>query len=358
MARPWLILCLGLALASPAGADVERALRAELSGADLADFAVENLAGRMRISAAPGDRVVVIARVVGETADLAEAVKLERVPGEGSRATLRVRYPYDKVRTFEYVDPDHDKSWFFEELGSSSGYDYDGRRVRVSAGRGTRLWADLDVQVPVGRRRAFFRNLVGRIDADGLEGALGFAVGSADLRLRRLDGEVSVEGDSGDLQASGIKGRFRWDSASGDCRMDDFEGSELRFHAASGDLVARGIRARRVETDTSSGDVRFSSADMEEFQAESASGDIAVDVDGTRLASFRVTTSSGDVSLGLPPNAAFEAQADQSSGDMRVDFAGGMAVHDDEALVAYRHGTGGARIRVTTSSGDFTISPR
>ena len=43
---------------------------------------------------------------------------------------------------------------------------------------------------------------------------------------------------------------------------------------------------------------------------------------------------------------------------MIVGFAEGTAMHDDEALVGFRHGTGGAKIRVTTSSGDFMISPR
>jgi DUF4097 and DUF4098 domain-containing protein YvlB len=312
----------------------------------------------MRISAGSGDRITVVARVFGETAELADAVRLERVAGGGAKSTLRVRYPYEKVKVFEYVDPDHERRWPLHRFEGSSRYEYDGRSVRVSEGRGTRLWADLDIQVPSGRRQAFFRNLVGRIDADGLEGTLRFEVGSADLRLWRLDGEVSVEGESGDIQARGIKGSFRSDSSSGDCRLDDFDGQQFRFHASSGDLVARGVRARLVQTDTSSGDVSVSSADIEEFQAEAASGDISVAVDGTRLASFEVTTSSGDVSLGLPSNAAFEAEADQSSGDMRVDFPGGGAVYSDDALVGYRHGTGGAKIRVTTSSGDFSIRPR
>ena len=353
------ILLLGLGLASRASADeVQRTLRAELSGADLADFGVENLAGRMRISAGTEDKITVVARVFGQTAELADAVRLERVVGEGSRATLRVRYPYEKVKVFEYVDPDHDGHWPFDRMGGGSDYDYDGHPVRVHQGRGTRLWADLEVRVPAGRRQAFFRNLVGRIDADGLEGTLRFEVGSADLRLWRLDGEVSVESESGDIQARGLKGTFTSESSSGDCRLDDFDGQQFRFHASSGDLVARGVRARLVETDTSSGDVTLSSADVEEFQAEASSGDVAVEVDGTRLASFQVTTSSGDVRLGLPPTTAFEAEADQSSGDMYVDFPGGVSVRHEDTLVAYRHGQGGAKVRVTTSSGDFSITSR
>ena len=58
-----------------------------------------------------------------------------------------------------------------------------------------------------------------------------------------------------------------------------------------------------------------------------------MEVQGGRLASFSVTTSSGDVVLGLPADGSFDAEADQSSGDMVVGFAEGTAIHDDEALV-------------------------
>ena len=361
MIRRVLILALGFVLSlSAAASEVERTIRAELSGANAANFAIENLAGRMRVTSAASsvDRVTVVARVVAESAELADAVRVERVADGRSVATLRVRYPYDRVKTFRYVNPDHDRDWPFDRMNSSDAYDYDGRTVRVNEGRGTRLWVDLEVQVPAGRRQASFRNLVGRIEAEGLEGTLRFDVGSADLRLRKLDGEITLEGDSGDIRASAIRGSWTSDFASGDCRVDDFEGQRFRFHADSGDLAARNVRAQSVETETASGDVLVSSADIEDFQADAASGDIAVDVAGSRLASFRVTTASGNVSLGLPAAAAFDAEADQSSGDMTVGFAEGTAMHDDEALVGFRHGTGGARIRVTTASGDFSISPR
>src|SRR5262245_44738832 len=214
------ILVGGLGLSAPAlGADVERTIRAELSGADLVNFAVENLAGRMHVVAGSGDRVRVVGRVVAETAELADAVRIERV-GNGAAATLRVRYPYAQVRVFHYVDRDRDRDWPFSSMGSSSTYDYDGHRVRVNEGHGTRLWVDLDIEVPAGRREASFRNLVGKLEAEGLAGTLKFEVGSADLRLRRLDGDITLEGESGDIRANDIHGSWSSEFASGDCRLD------------------------------------------------------------------------------------------------------------------------------------------
>ncbi len=319
------ILVLGLVFsAAPArAADVMKTVQAELSGADLANFGVENLAGRMRITVGGTDRVTVTATVHAEDSALADAVRIERVTDGAAPATLRVRYPYAQVRTFRYEDPD--SRWNFSGFNPSTSFDYDGRDVRVNEGRGTRLWADLEVRVPAGARRAAFRNLVGRIDADGLQGTLRFEVASADLILRRLDGDVTLTGSSGDLRASDLRGSFDFESSSGDCEIDGFDGGTFAFHSSSGDLVARRVRASDVRTETSSGDVTLSSADVEGFEADASSGDVALAVDGSRLTQVEVTTSSGDVRLRLPDGAAFDAVADQSSGDMIVGFSGGQA---------------------------------
>ena len=85
-------------------------------------------------------------------------------------------------------------------------YTYDGHRVRVNRGRGTHLFADVEVQIPRGERTARFRNLVGQIEAQNLRGHLRFEVASADLRLGRLEGALELDGSSGDIRAHDIRG--------------------------------------------------------------------------------------------------------------------------------------------------------
>lgn len=347
---------LALAPASSRAADTVRTLKAELSGPDAAHFAVDNLVGTMRISAGSGAAVTVVATVYAESAELADAVRLERVAGEGGAAALRVRYPYDKVSTFRYRAPSDDGD-LVGAWASSSDYDYDGHHVRVSRGRGKWLHADLEIQVPAGRLRAGFRNLEGLLEADGLQGQLHFEVSSADMRLLRLDGDIELDGSSGDVRARDIKGNWKSDFSSGDTDLDGFEGGSLSFEASSGDIVLRSVRAKKADFDTSSGDVRLVDANLEEFSAKATSGDVALQAVGSGLKQVRITTSSGDVHLRLPAAAAFEVDADQSSGDMVVGFSDGESVNRHENLVGYRHGAGGARIRVKTSSGDLTISP-
>lgn len=340
--------------------ETTKTLEARLSEPDLPDFAVENLAGTMRVGPGAEGAVAVVATIHAESQALADGVRLERVAGEGGAATLRVRYP-PGVGAIRYRAP-VDEDTVSISLGllsfSSSRYRYDGRTYSVSPGHGKRLWADLEVRVPPRLIRARFKNLAGLLEAEGIEGALGFEVASADLRLRRLGGELSLNGSSGDIRAADIRGTWKSDFSSGDCQIDRFDGDSLAFHTSSGDVHARRVRARRVEIDTSSGDAAVQEADIEELRARASSGDISLAAEGSRLKEVRAHTSSGDVTLALPRGISFDAAADQSSGGMTVGFSDGTATRRREKLVAYRRGNGGALIRVETSSGDLEIAPR
>jgi hypothetical protein len=351
-------LLLGLALSAPArGGDVVRTVQAELSGQDLANFSVENLAGTMRITSGSGAAVTVVATIHAESQALADAVRLERVQAEGGASGLRVRYPYGEVSSFRYRAPGEGESWGFGNWESSSSYNYDGHRVRVGQGHGTRLWADLEVRVPQGTLNAAFRSRAGLIEAEGLRGQLRFDVSSADLRLTDLEGQLTLNGSSGDIRARDIKGTWKSDFSSGDCQIDGFDGDSFTLHTTSGDAVLRSVKARRAEFETTSGDVRLVDADLEELASEATSGDLAFENEGARLKDVRIRTSSGDVTLRLPSGAAFDLEADQSSGDMEVRFSDGTSTRNDDRVVGYRRGNGGAHIQVRTSSGDLTVSP-
>ncbi len=351
------VLALGALLASapPVRAETVRTVRAELTGADASRFAVENLLGTMRITAGTGSAIEIVATVHADTAELADAVRLERVSGGNGEATLRVRYPYDRISTFRYRERGDDDGFF--GWSSSESYEYDGHRVRINRGRGSSVYADLDVRVPAASVSAAFANLVGRVDADGIRGELAFRVSSADLRLRRLDGKLTLEGSSGDIRARDIKGSWSSDFSSGDCDLEGFEGDSLSFHTNSGDVGLRSVKARRAEFDSTSGDIRLTDADLQEFSARASSGDVTFEAAGTGLRDARIRTSSGDVSLRLPEGMSFDVDADQSSGDMDVRFSDGTEISHSDRVVGYRRGSGGAHIRVRTSSGDLTISP-
>ena len=351
-----LALSLSLAAELQAARDVSRTIRTELPEAPARGFAVENLAGHMRVTAGAGAALVIVATIHAESQALADAVRIDKVVS-GDATTLRVVYP--DVRTVRYPESTEEGSWPADFLFSSGGtHSYGGRSVRVSSHRGPIVFVDLEVQVPARGARARFLNLVGRLDAEGIEGHLRFEVSSADLRLERLGGDVDLHGESGDLRASDISGRFAWDSSSGDIRMDGFRGESLSLRTSSGDGQLSGVAADRVRVHTSSGDFQFLDADIGELDAESSSGNIELDDRGTRLKRVNVEASSGDVEVRLPRDAAFDAQAEQGSGDMDVGFSDGAARHRGDEIAGYRRGNGGATIRVKTTSGNLRIAPR
>lgn len=353
-----LIPALAMAIAAATAdsrAETVRTLKAELSGPDASRFAVENLVGTLRVTTGTGSAVEIVATIHAEKAELADAVRLERVPDGAAPVALRVRYPYDSVSTFRYRAPsdgDGLMGW-----STSDSFEYDGHRVRVNRGHGTWLYADLEVRVPSTRVQAYFSQRVGQIEAEELQGELGFRVASADLKLRRLDGKLTIEGSSGDIRARDIKGSWSSDFSSGDCDLVGFDGDLLSVHTSSGDASLRSVRARRAEFESTSGDLRLIEADLQELSAEATSGDVAFEAAGSGLKEARIRTSSGDVSLRLPVDANFDVEADQSSGDMDVLFSGGSVVNHRDRIVGYHRGSGGARIRVRTSSGDLTVSP-
>lgn len=357
----WLGLLAVIAFVPPcAQAEAERTLRAQLPGASTRPFAVENLLGSMRVTSGSSDAVVVVAIVHAEDDALASAVRLEEVRGDGGVRTLRVRYPSTpRVLRYPRRARNGGHEWngllFFGDANSER---YDGRRYRVSPHRGTLLYADVEIQVPARVAEAIFVERVGELRAEGLEGKLSFRVSSADLRLDRLRGEVDVSGSSGDIRASNISGAWRSHLSSGDCALEKFEGSSAAFHTSSGDVMVRGLVADRLSIETSSGDAHIRDGDVRELDAEASSGDLSFDSAGQRLARATVHSSSGDVQLALAADTSFRAEADQSSGDMRVRFEDGERRYRRRELVSFRRGTGGADIRVRTSSGDFTIGPR
>jgi len=345
-----------LLAARAAFGDVERTLQAEIPDAGRAGFAVENLAGTMRVVGGAGDTATIVATVHAADDALAGSVRIERVAGEGGLPTFHVQYP-DSNRSLRY--PRHGdgngSDWEFFNWGD--GVRYQGHSYRVSRNHGRLLFVDVEIRLPARIASGRFRNLVGKLEASGVEGKLGFEVESADLRLERLRGDLSVRGTSGDIEADDLGGS--WDSVftSGDCKLRGFHGERFSFHATSGDLDARDVQASSARIRTTSGDVLLRDADFQELESHSTSGNVEVDQKSTRLANMRVEATSGDVVLRLPHDASFQADTRHGSGDVEVRFHDAVSTPREEPSTV-RRGTGGAQIRVKTTSGNLTIAPR
>lgn len=357
------VACLALAPAVPAQAQATRELRVQLSGDPGRPFAVENLAGTMRVSAGTGDAVVAVARVHAESNDLAASVRFEQVTGTHGIPTLRVRYPVDRHRSFRYSAASgragDSFGWLEAFLGSMGGnnMEYDGVRVNVSSNRGVVLYADVEVQVPRRLLEATFKNRVGPVSGEGLRGRLRFDTGSGSVTVRGLEGDVVADTGSGTVHAEDVKGSFRCDTGSGDCDITGFTGEDLSCDTGSGNVRLVRVNARRLKLDTGSGDVQVREAEADELSADTGSGDVEVDLDGSRLSRVTADTGSGDVRLRLGAAAAFEVRASTGSGDVVSRYADAEAIRSGRKVVGYRRGDGRIRINAETGSGDVVLEP-
>ena len=347
-----------LALTSVASAETTRTVRAELSADALGHFAVENLAGTMRVVPASGRTVVAVATVHAETDALANAVRFEQVSGRMGVPTLRVRYPLDEESSLRY--PGRSKeSGFLGSIfgGSSSNTEYDGHKVKVSDKGGVLLYADVEVQVPRHLDNAVFRNLVGFLEGKGLEGKILFDSGSGDITIASVKGEIKTDTGSGDVTATDASGSFSCDTGSGDCDLTGFSGDTVHCEVGSGDVTIRKVTALHMDVHTGSGDVRVTEGDIEEFLAGTGSGSVRLENHGTRLTRVKADTGSGDVVLRLAPDASFEALADQGSGDLLVRYKDAEPIVRHKEVIGYRRGDARTKIDVDTGSGDLTIEP-
>jgi hypothetical protein len=345
-----------LGLCVPASAEATKTLRVQLSPAVTGRFVVENLAGFMRVVPGDGNDVEAVATVHAESEELAASVRFEEVVGDKGLPTLRVRYPLDRHTHYRYPGGEKGSSWLDFFTGGSS-FDYDRRRVRVSARSGVLLYADVEVRLPRRSVQARFRNCVGHMEGREVEGALTFDTGSGRVTLRQVRGEVVADTGSGDVAASGIEGSFRCDTGSGTCDVEGFAGADLTLDTGSGKVRAASVRAERVVVDTGSGDVRVLDADMGELSIDTGSGSVEVQAAGSKLVRVKADTGSGDVRLRLGPDASFEARADIGSGDLVNGYSDAQPILKRREVIGYRRGDARTRILVDTGSGDVVLEP-
>ncbi|MDD5563313.1 MAG: DUF4097 family beta strand repeat-containing protein [Thermoanaerobaculaceae bacterium] len=364
--RALVLACVGLMAAGVAAAETTRTLRAEYSGDPAAPFVVENLAGTMTVVAGDGATVVAVATVHADDAALADAMRFEQVRDENGVPVLRLIYPLDRERTIRYDardegrhhgSRDHGLGWLFGLGWDGSELKYDGRRVRVSSSSGALLFADIVVTVPRRALSVTFKNHVGAISADGIEGRILLDTGRGGVTARRLKGEIKADTGSGDVLAEDLAGSFTCDTGSGACDVTGFDGKELSCDTGSGEVRIRRAKADLILADTGSGRIVVEEADAGEFRGDTGSGGIDAEFVGANLRRVKADTGSGHVSVRLPADATFEVSADQGSGGLHCGFADATAVKSDHKTVGFRRGDGKVLISIDTGSGSANVDP-
>jgi DUF4097 and DUF4098 domain-containing protein YvlB len=171
---------------------------------------------------------------------------------------------------------------------------------------------------------------------------LDLRAGSADLEAKGTLGAVGVKTASGDVSLEDV-GSLEVDSASGDLRVRDIDGScDLR--TASGDASVRRCGGL-LSTKLVSGDLTVAEA-AAGFAVTTVSGDVRVDAAGG--GGMRVQAVSGDVHLAVKPGERLYIDASSVSGTMSSELGLADAPPTDSVTPVLE-------LRVRTVSGDVEI---
>lgn len=198
----------------------------------------------------------------------------------------------------------------------------------------------IDVWLPVGS------NLATRLGSAQLvtTGRLGGArikSGSGDVRIAELGADSVVETGSGDLAIEHAGGDLRVRSGSGDNEIGRVVGV-LSVVAGSG-LVRVGAAEGGAAVKSGSGDIELGQV-QGEITAGSGSGTVAVEK--MRRGVLRVTTASGDVSVGIPAGVPVWTDVRSATGDVESDLegAGRPAAGQDHIEIHATTVTGNVRL--------------
>jgi hypothetical protein len=182
------------------------------------------------------------------------------------------------------------------------------------------------------------------------------------------DTKVTASTGSGSTVVGAVKGAVTASSGSGGIRVEG--AASLKAHTGSGSITARSI-AGAVSAQSGSGSITVGQTGPGDISVSAASGSVtlsgvngaahvntasgSITIDGRPVAPWSLRASSGGVSVTVPPDAAFELDAESSSGTVSsahpVTMSGEIEKHHMKGQVR----GGGPLVQVATSSGSIHI---
>ena len=334
-----------LLLAVPAVMQAQRVERFSLRGNSAS---VYNIAGKITIEAGSGSDVVVEVTRAGRDAD---RLRMEERTIDG-RAALCVIYPDERIF---YRDRPNTRSNSIWSTNSSSDGECQGggrrflggRRIEVrSQGDGVEAWADIRILVPAGRDLRVWE-VVGNVDASGVNGTLDIDVASATVSTRSTVGRLNVDAGSGNVTVGSHRGNVSVDVGSGNVTLNDVEATAITIDAGSGRLSGNNITADAFSLDTGSGSIEFGAITAKRVMVDTGSGSANLGF-LTNVETLDVDTGSGSVTLAMPANFSAQIDIATGSGGVSSDFPVSNRSGERNEL---RGTIGGGRGRVTVETG-------
>jgi hypothetical protein len=357
---PWIALLAALPLITGAGAaappDAQRHFT--LEGQELV---LANLIGQIRVEGASGSTFEIDVSVEGDEAAVSR-IQFDAKGGES--ANFYVQYPFPDETRFVYPAMGQSSNTTFNVHSVRAGKErwaewvlpkHHGGKIEIHGdGRGTRVWADVTVKVPDGKRIEV-RHGVGRIDAEGVKGGLLLDSHSGSIGARGITGDVVIDTGSGAVTLADIRGDLSVDTGSGAVEAADCSGDQISIDTGSGSVNVEKIDCKVLEIDTGSGSVDAMAIRVDGARIDTGSGAIGLALERMGAGPYRLDTGSGGIELQLPQDASARVSADTGSGRIRLDVTNARVHRLEKTEVELVLGDGTAKVALDTGSGSITI---
>jgi putative adhesin len=192
----------------------------------------------------------------------------------------------------------------------------------------------------------------GSMSVTGIEGPANLMAGSGSIVASDIAEDVQAIAGSGKIELSKIKGQVQATAGSGKIELSDVRG-ESRVQAGSGSLAI--VRPSDTVTASSgSGGIQITGAKAD-LRVRTGSGKVEVDGDPQATTFWEFRSSSGSVTLRVPPTASFRLYARTNSGEIDAGIPITMEGTAGKHSLRARIGDGKARVEIETSSGNIAL---
>ena len=192
---------------------------------------------------------------------------------------------------------------------------------------------------------------------------------------------VDLHSVSGGIKVTGVHGSLRSETVSGDVTITDAPRLEaaktvsgevsltgittdgdLTASSVSGNVRAKGLKARGVDLGSVSGDISLTEATCERLGVKTVSGNVEYGGGIARGGRYEINGHSGTVRLLLSNPGGFELNANSFSGSIRSELpltiGGDAPRRDDRGPRGRRDGANSHAMRATFGDGSATIVVR
>lgn len=183
-----------------------------------------------------------------------------------------------------------------------------------------------------------------------VEGSVEAHSGSGSLKVRRA-GDLRASTGSGSVTAEAITASFHATTGSGSIQAAHIGGA-ITAKTGSGGIEITQAGRGDVNVSSSSGTVRVRGI-RGGLDASTSSG--SLDIEGEMAAAWRLSASSGHVTVDLPQSQKFDLDANSNSGNIDVDFPITIPGRIDRRSIRGAVAGGGPLLHIRTSSGGISI---